>query len=433
MKPLIEINLPQEELLILFCCRKLLTHNAIRAVDDILTKSLNWDLILSMAKLHNINALLYFTLSQCHNINCIAIDVLKKLEISYHHNAFKNLLYRREFNDIVMKFNGAGIKTIPLKGIAFVHSLYVNNIALRNLSDIDLLVENKNIAGAEAILLAMGYKRLKTSIGNSQRRFHLNFLRSKENLPIVVELHWDVDYCDSPFNINIEEFWQRSQEFLSGNINFYQFSIEDSIIFNSFHILREVSTGPDELFPLKNFCDIAMIIGLSADQISWDCIMQRSQEYKILRPVAFVLLLVRELLKVETIPPLIIEALHNTGYQDDFGCRAVKEYVFPHQHYEKKMIPFWIVELSVKGTLREKVKVFLNLPNAILNLYHAKYYSDPNNSAIKTILSLFYHYTKKTIKTITRYIVAPRKTINFQKQMTITNQKAREVIKWVRG
>ena len=433
MKQLIAHNLNQDVLFILFCCRKLLADTSIGELDDLLTENLNWNFILSMAGMHGIAGLLYVKLSQCSNIGRVPEDVLEKLKQTHRLNMFRNLLYSREFNSIANNFNGANIRILPLKGIAFLQSMYARNIALRSLSDMDILVEKINVGRAEKILADMGYLKIKTGPRNSRRAFHSNFSRSRDKFPIIVELHWDIDFSDSPFNINIAELWERSESVSAGDFSYYRLSIEDSIIFNSFHILREIRKGPDVLLPLKNFCDIAMIITQSGDQINWDCIIQRSLKYNVLRPVAFVLILVQELLEVKTIPPVIFDTLRNAGYQTDFSCCAVEEYIFPPQDRDNKMLPFWFVELADHKKLQSKAKVFISLPKIILNLYNAQYYGRSNHSVMIKFLLIAYYYAIKIIKTAVFYIVSPRKAIMLKKNLIIANRKTKEVINWIRG
>src|SRR5437763_1983378 len=143
MMQLLELKLSQEELFILRICRTVSTDKSIGAIDDFLEKNLNWDFILNMVIRHGIAWLLYATLSQCRSSGHVPDYILNKLETIYRQNALRNLLYSTEFNEVVTNFNRSNIRTIPLKGIDFLHSIYAHNIGLRSLSDIDILVENK--------------------------------------------------------------------------------------------------------------------------------------------------------------------------------------------------------------------------------------------------------------------------------------------------
>jgi hypothetical protein len=435
MKRSIKFIFNPEEHFILACCKKLLSYDLVTDIDDIdniLSGYLNWDYILSLANLHALNGLIYYALLQCDNKNSIPIDVFRKLEMRYHRDVLKNLLYIKEYAAVIRNFNRKRIKAIPLKGIEFLHSFYAHNIGIRSLSDIDILVEKKNVSCAEETLLNMGFTKIKKSVKNQHRFFHSNFWRRLDHLIIMVELHWDIDFSDSPFKINIEEFWSRSQKILIAKMISYKFSTEDNIIFNCFHLFREIKIGFDEILPLKNFCDIGMILSQAQHQIDWNCIIERSQEYKVLRPVALVLLLVQELLMVKSIPTIVIESLYEAGFQDEFR-NAIKEYIFPEKYKERKIIPFFFIELSTRKTFREKMKVFFRLPQFVINLYYAKYYHNQHRSLIKSILSMIYYYIKKITKTILFFIKEYRDAIILHKNLTISSKKTEQIVDWVRG
>ena len=433
MNQLVERNLTQEELFILLCCRNVTTVESIHAINDLITKKLDWDFILSMVHLHGIAGIIHVTLSKCSNRGYVPDYLLKKLETTNRGNALRNLLYSNEFKKIVTNFNRANIRTIPLKGIEFVHSIYAHNIALRDLTDIDILVEKVNVPRAEKILVDMGYKTKKTGYRYSLLHFHSIFWRSRGKFPIIIELHWDVDFPDSPFNIDIAECWKRSQEISNGKIHYYEFSIEDSIIFNSFQILRTITKKPDAVMSLKYFCDIANIIAKSGDRISWDCIIKRSQKYNVLRPVTLVLLLVQELFGVKAIPPVVVEALRNAGYRDDFGLCAVKAYIFPPVDPEKNQLPFWAVDLASQTTVREKIKVILSAPAIMVQIYKRMYYADSDPSVMKTVLSMTWYCINKIIKTMVLFVCTPTKAKTLKKNLIIQYQKNQEVINWIRG
>jgi Uncharacterised nucleotidyltransferase len=433
MNPLVERNLKQEELFVLLCCRNVRTGESLHAINDLATKNLDWDVILNIASLHGIAGLLHVTLAQCSNRGYVPDNLLKKLEMAYRHNAFRNLLYAKEFNEIANQFNRANIRTIPLKGIEFLHSIYTHDIGLRSLSDIDILVEKADVPRAEKILLGMGYKTNKTGYRYSLLHFHLIFWRSSKKPPIIIELHWDVDFPDSPFNIDITECWERSQEISNGKIHYYEFSVEDSIIFNSFHIFRATTQKPDSVLSLKYFCDIANIIAQSGDRINWECIIARSQKYHVLRPVALVLLLVQDLLEVKTIPPVIAEALRTSGYRDDFGLRAVKEYIFFPVDSKKNQLPSLAIDFTSQTTVWKKIKVILNVPAAMLQLYKRLYYADLDPSVGKTVKSTIWYSINEFIKTMVLYMWTPVKTRTLKKNLILKYQKNQEVINWIRG
>ncbi|MCS7287085.1 MAG: nucleotidyltransferase family protein [Anaerolineae bacterium] len=84
------------------------------------------------------------------------------------------------------------IPVVVLKGGAFAFTLYPD-LALRPLSDIDLLVPEERLEEAAARLKALGYKELNPEIVPNHRRnveTHFSFVR--EGIPLTLELHWSL-------------------------------------------------------------------------------------------------------------------------------------------------------------------------------------------------------------------------------------------------
>jgi len=430
----IESILNGESLFILSCCRKIITDNPPNTTKDLfIKKDLDWNFIFKTAEAHGILGVLYFVMSRCVNKEDIQGNILEKCAQHCQRTSLKNLLYLKKFHNILKMFHDAHIRILPLKGISFLNSIYDFNIALREMNDIDILIDKKNLSRAEKILVDMGYSKMIKSFSDSRRCFHSNFICRTKKYPVVIELHWDIDFFDSPFNINITEIWERSHDVVIEGCSCCEFSIEDSIIFNAFHIFREFKGGADELLPLKNFCDVAKLIAQSRGRIDWDCIIDRSREYNVLRPVLFVLLLVRELFDIYEIPETIIGIIRNAEYQDDFACTALKEYIFSPRTNEKKLLPFWVVRLSSHATLRAKMKYLLSVPGIILQLFNARYYAKLNQSVVKVILTLVHYYTVKAISATVFYLTSPSKAVKVNKRMALINQKTQEVRDWLRG
>jgi hypothetical protein len=169
------------------------------------------------------------------------------------------------------------------------------------------------------------------------------------------------------------------------------------------------------------------------DQINWHYIFQQSQAYKITRPLFFMLMLVQEMLSVKEIPHSMVAAIRKSGYRDEFGLCAVKEYVFSRQTKEKSIFPFLVAEFLEQKTLWGKIAIFRGVPEIVRNIYNAKFYSDVNHSVMRAAASTTWHYINKTFKTLVRYVFTPRKAILLQNKMTLANQQTKEVVNWLRG
>ena len=245
-------------------------------------------------------------------------------------------------------------------------------------------------------------------------------------------MHWDFDYADSPYAIDISEMWQRSREIKKDIGAYYELSLEDNLILNCFHILRRIPKGPDVLLHLKNFIDIGLLIQHQGASINWTTLAQRCHNYNVMRPVGMVLQLVQDLLAVDEIHASIFNELQNQGFQEDFACCAVREYIFNPSKTESKALPFLMVDMATTSGLRGKIKILTGAPKVFLSLYQARYYDRYGRSTPKALLHLTLYYIRKAVATILLWMRAPRKAAKLQNKMISANRKTQEVINWLR-
>lgn len=94
-----------------------------------------------MIGLHGIAGFACAALSKyaVHVTNAL-IERLKQQSIKI---AFKNQLYINEFHALVKAYNREQIRLVPLKGVAFLTSLYAHDSTLRPLSDIDICLKKR--------------------------------------------------------------------------------------------------------------------------------------------------------------------------------------------------------------------------------------------------------------------------------------------------
>ena len=431
MMELKALKLTDEELFIVLCCRNAVKRSPTDALDILVNQGLDWTFIEGIIRQQGIAGIVNSALAQSRYLHNTSDEVLKNLTLAVRQTAFKNLVYLREFSSLVKACNSEHIRIVPLKGIAFLTSLYKHNTTLRSLSDIDILVEKKDVERVNTILLTMGYQPKQTSDRDRQRAFDAIYRRRVSGFTILIEVHWDIDYTDSSYAIDIAECWTRSHTVTADLGTYYELSCEDTLILNCFHILRYIPKGPEVLLHLKNFCDIAALITQSNDDINWECVIQRSRHYKVLRPVGLVLCLVRNLLGITQVPSAIFEALREESFQEVFAVCAVREYIFNTAYSEKKRLPFWMVDLATASSVHEKIKILKGAPNIFLSLYRARYFERYGRSTPKALIHITWYYTRKAGAAIALWILAPRKTAQLQNKMTSVNRKTQEVIDWL--
>ncbi|HZZ38463.1 MAG TPA: nucleotidyltransferase family protein [Acidobacteriaceae bacterium] len=124
-------------------------------------------------------------------------DRLREIRRNAQISAF---LWNSTLKSTLADFHRRGILVIPLKGPWLAERLY-GDAALRNYSDLDLLVRRSDISRAEGLLNQLGF------LPASRRG---DYERTWRRGSITIELHHDVENPLS-FDFRIDEVWQRAQ------------------------------------------------------------------------------------------------------------------------------------------------------------------------------------------------------------------------------
>ena len=112
---------------------------------------------------------------------------------------------------LIDKLAGSGIEAMPIKGPAWAEALY-GDVALRNWSDLDILVRYADVPRARAILLDEGFHDASSFNERFLAREHrgqgeLHFASAK---PVHLDLHWEVGVAYRGRGLPAQHFLARS-------------------------------------------------------------------------------------------------------------------------------------------------------------------------------------------------------------------------------
>jgi hypothetical protein len=148
-----------EEYLLVCLCRLEFPAERLKELDTLISDITDWDYFKNLANAHGVSALV------CHNLEIH--DLLQRvpgLVVNYLRNSLMMSLTRNTFNtesmrEVLHLLNGENIRTVILKGMALENSVYGNS-GLRQMSDVDILIDRKECLKARDILTANGYVSL---------------------------------------------------------------------------------------------------------------------------------------------------------------------------------------------------------------------------------------------------------------------------------
>jgi hypothetical protein len=270
----------------------------------------DWDDLLRTAARHGVSPLLHHRLATFHRGTPIPAEVIRKLRNSYLQTAGRNMHLYRELGKVLGRLRQDGIPVIALKGAHLAEAVY-GNIALRPMSDVDLLVRKEDLGRVEKHLLEMSY--LPAACNRQIAEDNYDFVYSSPDKGLSVEVHWTFLPSTLPFRIDMDGLWKRSRAVTLGGVEVSVLCPEDLLLHLCLHASKHLFD-----IGLKPFCDISATIRHYGEEFDWDLVRIRSGQAGIANAVYLTLELARELLGTP-VPGDILNAIQ----PDDFDKRFI--------------------------------------------------------------------------------------------------------------
>jgi hypothetical protein len=266
-----------------------MTEDVEQKIEEILSEVLDWAYIVECSKKQGISPLFYWNLKKMNSSKYVPYGVMENLKKMYFSNLARNISLYDELSKILTAFKKAGIDTIVLKGAFLAEEIY-KNIGLRLMSDIDLLIKEKDLQKAKKELTELKYSATDIFPTKLHEQFQtvlseeLQFIHQDKN--IVIEIHWDIQPQQTPYKVDINKFWNNAKPIKIAGIETLVFAPEDLLQHLCLHVDKHVnnSSAPPAK-PLRDYCDIAEVTRHYKNTINWNYLLQSSKDYGIEEPI----------------------------------------------------------------------------------------------------------------------------------------------------
>ena len=279
----------REDKLLLLCCQTEISGKDRDWLDKIQKDKIDWDYFLEKAREEGISPLVFIRLPKVliskNNTPKYVTDELRK---DYYLTAAKNTLIINELRNMLNVFNEAGLRVIVLKGAALAETAY-GNLALRPMSDVDLLVKKEDLFSINQHLNGLGYFPSDRSVEDidfsSTYLTTLDYRNTSTNSPSF-HIHWHFVNSTIPNdsyinNIKMEDIWQDAQKASVANVETLIMAPHHLIIHLSEHALRVTHS----LSKFSLLCDINEAINAYQDMLDWERLIKYSLKFKLDRMV----------------------------------------------------------------------------------------------------------------------------------------------------
>ena len=295
--------------LLLYCAR---SQPNIESIRGIVNEGVNWQYLQQLAEQHGVQPLLLQSLkSVCWD----AVPKTTQLQLSdfNRRNIQKNLSIAGELLRLLGLFQQNGIPIAAFKGAVLAESVY-GDLALREFSDLDIIVHQADVNKAEDILTACGYRAAfpNRDYRSAFLRYHGQYAFRHTETAIWVDLHWRLSSKGVAFPIEAAEIWPKVMQLTIAGRMVPTLAPDDLALFLAAHGTKE---GWRRLIWV---CDFAELLRKYQD-IHWAAVLDRAQRSHSSRALLLAVLLSSKLLEAP-IPMRLLDLALN-----DPAVRALAE------------------------------------------------------------------------------------------------------------
>ena len=251
----------RETELLLACIRTALGTERAQPAPARLMNDVNWPRLVHTALQHGVMPLLYRTLAAV-GPPAVPPSVLVNLRERFRGNAQRNLVLTAELLDLLALLQAHSIPALPLKGPVMAMSLY-GDVALRQFTDIDILVRPQDVSCSQDLLNARGYAfraRQETSVAG---------IRAANELRVTLDLQWALAEARFRFPMD-HHLWSRLECTSIGSVKVWQPDPSDQILILCGHPAKHSWSR------LGWISDIAAFLRVHGNSLDWPHTVNRA-------------------------------------------------------------------------------------------------------------------------------------------------------------
>ena len=248
--------------LILCCVRLYIEPEAKRKIESLLQEDLDWPYLIKTADEHRVLPLIYKNLSE-NFYKFVPPPTLDHLRNWYHINTIHNKLLTRALIELLETFTALKIPCIVFKGPVSAAMIY-NDVTLRQFSDLDVLVHEKDYDRTQENLVRIGYN--KTCDWGFESGFQ------HESSRINIDIHRKFDGHGLSSELNFIQLLNRLEPIDIQNRKLLTLSAEDTLLNLCINFAKDLFINKTKLAQIS---DIANLIDLHPN-LDWDVVIKRA-------------------------------------------------------------------------------------------------------------------------------------------------------------
>jgi predicted nucleotidyltransferase len=274
--------------LILACCGEDSSGQRSACIQQILRHRLNWERLLQLAEHHGVVPLLYRRLSTAMDVAQLAS--LEPIRQRDKLNAHRTLWLTLELLNTQRHLEARGLEALAYKGPVLAEILY-GNVALRQFSDLDLLIRSRDLPAIRSALAELGYETALHLTQAAERAYLKSGYEYTFDGPDgrnLIEIKWQVLPRFYSVGFDVGDFFERAVEVTVEGQKLRTLCDQDLMLVLCVHAAKHAWRQ------LSCLCDIVQLARSRA--LDWAALQAEAARLGIARIVAVSFSLARRLL-----------------------------------------------------------------------------------------------------------------------------------------
>lgn len=240
----------------------------------LMQKELDWDYLLRFCQEEGITGLIWHNFNKLKSLKPRLKNNIIPLKKTYQNTLAANLKLLQSFEYIMKHFEEEEITIILLQGAALLEMIY-QDIGVRTLGDIDILVQEQDMNKLGNLLRKIGFMNIK----------HYPSLFMGQD--ILLDVHTDIANLSRissrryAITIPQETLWQASRAIKPASPLVRLLSIEDMLLALCAHLQKHSYNR------LIWFVDISEVLRIYKADIDWEKLIQRARRFNLIKPLYF--------------------------------------------------------------------------------------------------------------------------------------------------
>ncbi|MFA6411111.1 MAG: nucleotidyltransferase family protein [Syntrophales bacterium] len=251
----------------------------------------NWHKFVHCGYEEDVAAVLFYLLKKRVLTGRVPLVYSQALARRFHQNLISNLSLRGHLKLVLAMLNECGAPHLLLKGFALAEYIYPS-IAMRGMSDVDLLIRKSDLTIIDSCLRGFGYGAVDVDshpdlITPEGYLSSLEYRQPNVGSPIL-HIHWHPVNTSVPAFVfskfmNVDRLWQFARMVQLDNVESRILAPEHLLICLCEHALR-INHSFNRLILVY---DLQQVLTTCKDQLDWEFVVQESEDFHLTDLVYF--------------------------------------------------------------------------------------------------------------------------------------------------